>query len=82
MRLQGWDLQLWAKGSFMRMAQEGVAASDHLTKLAGNMWSLYHFVPLMMAIVGAIPFEQLEMDNAEYKTENEESAEDDTDQSE
>ena len=56
MRLQGWDLPLW-EGDCSPCVTPQSTSNDLLQNLAGNMWSLFHFVPVFMAAMTAMPWE-------------------------
>ena len=52
-RMMGWDLPHWSSEAFKHV---DIAT---LNSLASNMWSMFHFVPLCIAAVGAVDFDHL-----------------------
>ena len=48
MKLSGWDLEFWR--------QKFSVKSCIVQSIAGNMWSMYHFLPIHVALMGTEDF--------------------------
>ena len=55
--MKGWDLSQWTRpvGS-----QDARVNLDVLNGIVGNMWSMYHFLPLFIAAAGCVDWEEVE----------------------
>ena len=55
--MKGWDLSQWSRpvGS-----QDARVTLDVLNGIVGNMWSMYHFLPLFIAAAGCVNWDEVE----------------------
>ena len=56
LRMAGWDMCHWADSDFFK---DNSFSGEFYSDLAGNCWSLFHFVPLFLAAMGACSWGQV-----------------------
>ena len=66
LRLIGWDLPLWGSDGY---GLPPTASCDVLCSMAGNGWSAWHYLPLMISFFSAVPWKQVLEDDAALREE-------------
>ena len=62
MRVQGWDLANWRDGLSTCLEPQH-QTNDMLQDFAGNMWSAFHFIPIFIAALAAMPWPEVQQEN-------------------
>ena len=54
------------------MSDPGTVTFDDLTSMVGNMWSMFHFIPLLLVVAGSVCYEDLPIQEEHLDGEDEE----------